>query len=233
MSLITNLMAKLSVKPLLIACGVLVLACAALTTTLLISNAAHDAAMARMEGRADKLSAQLSSAQDSAAALYTANQSQTQAIRELQQRLSDAVGQEQRTAEVLQSTTAQRDAERTARQRAETALRAQRDQTYATDSTCAAWGRAPVCAAISDSLRQQWEETRATASGGNGGGGSAQAPAGAHPAAPDRSSPFASRPDPRHPVWGSGVPAADGLLQRQAIGGDAIFRAGMGAGSGR
>lgn len=122
---------------------------------------------------------------DQLRALARVNEANRGVADELARRLKEAVGQEQQTQSILAKAVAERDTARRARAAAETKLSQQRQVTYATDPTCREWGARPVCAAISDSVWQQWEAARSGADAGPDRGGS-EAPAGAHRADADR-----------------------------------------------
>lgn len=196
---------KLTITPLLYACACLLLACVGLSTALFVQH---------WHGKADRadLTVQLSDAQ---AKLYVANTSVTlmqasidnlqatltnnaQVSDELAKRLHEAIGINQAIEQANQTALAERDAARAARDKAIFDLKTARNTLYATDPTCGAWGRAPVCGAISGSVFDQWQKAAEPAAGGGEGPhrGSAGAPAGGPGPQPGADPAAGARPDP-------------------------------------
>lgn len=227
-----NLLAKLSVKPLLFAVCALLLWVAGLHAYILIESNAHKAAITAVEGQRDLAEQERNTLREAFKTMGEANTTNVANVKALAQALKNQIGREQRTAQALAAADTALAAARAKAADYQRQLLAQRTSTYANDPTCAAWGRAAVCGAISGSVFDQWEAARG-AGGNDRAGGQAGAAAGADPAPHDRRDPFAAPASTGHPVWGAGVPAARGLLRQPAAGGTAIVRPDLGAGLGR
>lgn len=151
-----SILTSLTVKPLLWACGILLAACSALAISMVVINAKHDAAMTTANSRADAAEILAGNRQLAITSMAHTNLTQNLAIDDLAKRLDEAVGKKQQTEQALASAEKQRDAARQARDTLLAQSRAETEKTYATDPTCAAWGRAPVCPGISDSVQKSW-----------------------------------------------------------------------------
>lgn len=187
-----NILSKLTVKPLLWTSGILLVVAIALAGALVVQSAWNSAEVAGLEAKVASTDAALTLAKHDLAvtgkslnnALQT-NLSMKTSVDDLAQRLQDEVGRRQNTQAALEQAEHQRDAARSSRDTAIHNLKTEREKLYATDATCADWGARPVCAAVSDSLQEQWG--RATSPGGDRGqgGGGGQAAAGADQRHPD------------------------------------------------
>lgn len=179
-----NILSNLTVKPLLWATGILLLVSAVLAGALVVQNARHSAALATVNASLATSENQLKVTGRSLAGALQSNLSMKTSVDDLAQRLQDEVGRRQETQAILERAENQRDAAKAARDTALSNLKTEREKLYATDATCADWGARPVCAAVSDSLQDQWR--RATQPGGDRG--------------QDRGgSKAAAGPDQRHP----------------------------------
>ena len=171
--MLDSILAKLTVKPLLIACAVQLVALGILTTLYIGRGDTIEA----QQGTIAAQKASLEQAGRAITAAGEANAASQAAIEDLKQRLADAIGQNQRTEEANAAAMAQLAAARRDRDRYRAEAQRLKEATYATDPTCNEWGARPVCPAISDQLRDRW--ARAASGGGEAGsGGSAGAPAG-------------------------------------------------------
>lgn len=171
--MLDSILSKLTVKPLLIACAVQLVALGILTTLYLGRGDT-------IEAQQGTIAAQKTSLEQAGQAIVAAGEANAESqlvIADLKQRLADAIGQNQRTEEANAAALAQLAAARRDRDRYRAEAQRLKEATYATDPTCADWGARPVCPAISDQLRDRW--ARAAGGGGEAGsGGSAGAPAG-------------------------------------------------------
>lgn len=176
----------LAVKPLLWLCGLLLAAVGALTVTLVVKDARNDAEVATLRGELEAAKTNLDAATTSRDTAVAANESNRTTIEDLAKRLDTAITETERLDGLLVSAdnkllAAQRD-----RAEAIAKLEAQRENDYANDPTCGAWGAAPVCGRITGSLLDQWREAAAAGRGDpDPRGGSAAAPAGAGERNPD------------------------------------------------
>lgn len=151
-----SITSSLTVKPLLWACGILLLACGLLATRMAITDAQHTTALTAETARADAAEILASNRMLGINSLKHANQTQQEVTQDLQRRLSDAVGKAQQTQQALADAEAQRDAARKARDQTQAQLRAAMEKSYANDPNCAAWGRTAVCAGVSDGMFEAW-----------------------------------------------------------------------------
>lgn len=226
--MIEALLGKLSVKPLLIAVVALAVWVIGAHGYILLQSSSHRAAMAAVEGQRDVATNERNTLQRAFDTMDKANSTNVDNVKQLAQALKNQIGREQAVQRALATAS---DSLTQARERAaayQSQLRAQREATYATDSTCGEWGRAPVCAAISGSLFDQWEAAR-NAGGNDRAGGQAGAAAGRHPPVDDQRQPFALSAPAGSAVWPD-LPAARGLLQQRAAGNPAIVRPDLGWG---
>lgn len=226
--MIDALLAKLSVKPLLMAVVALTVYVIGLHGYILLQSSSHRAAMAAVESQRDVATNERNTLQRAFDTMRKANATNVGNVQQLAQALKNQIGREQAVQRALDTAS---DNLTKARDRAAaylSQLNAQRDATYATDSTCSAWGNAPVCGAITGSLFDQWEAAR-NPSGNDGAGGEAGAAAGRHPVVDDQRQPFAVPAAAGSAVW-PGLPAARGLLQQPAAGRSAIVRPDLGWG---
>ena len=129
--------------------------------TIYVKDARHDAAIATADATKDKAEGFVRERDRRITELDAANAGNQDVVRDLQNRLAEAVGQQQATDKINRDAVAARDAARRERDTALAKLNSQREHDYATDPTCADWARRPVCGAISRSLRDQWEAARA------------------------------------------------------------------------
>ena len=157
--------ATLTVKPLLIACGILLAACAGLTGALVVQDARADKRYAELDTTAQTCAVERGAAETKVTELARANTSQQQAVEDLARRLDAAITETERLDELLTTAENQTAAAHAERDRALGALNDLREITYATDPSCAAWGAAPVCAAISGGVHDRWRQAEAAARG--------------------------------------------------------------------
>lgn len=162
--MLDSILGKLTIKPLLIAVGVLLLALAVLTTLYIGRGSTIDS-------QAETIATQKRALEQAASAIKAADDANAAAmatVTDLNRRLTEAIGQNQRTEEANAAALAQLDKARRDRDRYRAEAQRLKEATYATDPTCNEWGARPVCPAISDQLRDQW----ARAAGGRGEAGS-------------------------------------------------------------
>ena len=205
---------SLTVKPLLWTILALLIALSVLGVLYHARGTELDGMQAKVDAAA-KVQAQ---AEANLEAAVKTNASQKGVINDLALRLSNAIGQKQAVEEINATALASRDAAVAARARAETELRRLKETVYATDATCAAWGNQPVCPAISDQLRLQWDNASTGDRNPVGGSPGAAADPDRTPAAGDSGS--GTRADPGDSL-GSELQAPGGLLFESAARGHA------------
>ena len=159
------MLAQLTVKPLLIACGVLLAVVLGLIGALVVQGSRHDAAYAKLQTTANTCATERDAATTKVGELARANASQQQAIEGLASRLDAAITETERLDELLTNAEDAAALAHAERERALGALNDLREITYATDPSCAAWGAAPVCAAISGGVQERWRQATAAARG--------------------------------------------------------------------
>lgn len=147
---------KLAVKPLLIACLVLGALLIAASIGLYVQNAKIDGLQVAQTALKSENAQLVQTLKDAT----STNEHQTQTVHQLTDKLREVVGQRDQAEEANRKAVAARNAAERARQRAYTELQRIKADIYENDPTCAAWGARPVCPAIDDRLRQQWEEAR-------------------------------------------------------------------------
>lgn len=152
------MLGKLTVKPLLWACGLLLLAVAGLAGALVVQGARHDAAIAAVEAERDDLQTKLGAAEGSLTSAVEANARSHKAVEDLAAKLDVAIRETERLDELLLSAETELSYTRQARDRALAELETQRENVYATDASCGAWGAAAVCSRITGSLQEQWRD---------------------------------------------------------------------------
>lgn len=159
------MLAQLTVKPLLIACGVLLAVVLGLIGALVVQGSRHDAAYAKLQTTANTYATERDAATTKVGELARANTSQQHAIEGLASRLDAAITETERLDELLTNAEDAAALAHAERERAFAALNDLREITYATDPSCAAWGAAPVCAAISGGVQERWRQATAAARG--------------------------------------------------------------------
>lgn len=152
------MLGKLTVKPLLWACGLLLLAVAGLTGALVVQGARHDAAIAKVEADRDDLQTKLGAAEGSLTAAVEANAKSHKAVEDLAGKLDVAIRETERLDELLLSAETELSYTRRARDDALAKLESQRENVYASDPSCSAWGAAPVCGRITGSVLDEWRD---------------------------------------------------------------------------
>lgn len=148
--------AWLTIKPLLWICAALVLACASLTTVIVVKDARHKATVAQLQSEKDTCANSLATTKDSLATAEATNGRQQLAVAALAGKLDIAIRETERLDKLLTEAETDLAATRKARDRALAALEVERENVYATDPSCAAWGAAPVCAGLTGSLQEHW-----------------------------------------------------------------------------
>lgn len=143
---------KLSVKPLLIACGVLLLALAVVTALYVGRGTTIDAQATTIT----QLQGQVKAGNDAVAEAKRVNKTQKATIKDLVDRIDELVGQAHDLEEARRAALAERDRARQERDRRHREVQQLKEKIYATDQDCADWGARPVCAAITDQLRLEW-----------------------------------------------------------------------------
>ncbi len=162
-----GIMSKITVKPLLYVIAALALVIVGMGVKMRLDASAHavrisaySSALAKMTANRDQYRSLAEQRGERIQQVNGANRSNLTTIATLEDKLEQAVGQEQQTAAALAKAITERNAARSARDSALDKLRKDRETTYATDPTCADWGARPVCAAISDSLQLEWDQAR-------------------------------------------------------------------------
>ena len=159
------MISTLTVKPLLIACGALSAVVVLLLGLLVVRDARADAAYAKLEATASTCDVERKAAETKVGELALSNTSQQHAIEGLASRLDAAITETERLDELLTNAEDAAALAHAERERAFAALNDLREITYATDPSCAAWGAAPVCAAISGGVQERWRQATAAARG--------------------------------------------------------------------
>lgn len=152
------MIAKLTVKPLLITVALLVLVVATLSGTLLVKNARHGEAVAKLTRDRDVALRDKEAAVSAVEALTTTDARKMKTIEELVGKLDAAIDQTERLDELLAFAERELDATRNERDVALAKIRTQREQDYASDSTCGAWGAGAVCGRLTGSVLDQWND---------------------------------------------------------------------------
>lgn len=225
-----SIASRLTVTPLLYACGILFALLLVSTGTARYfhgemldaqkaqtdAKTAHDAVVGGLNLRISELGA--------------ANTHEHSIVEELARRLVTAVGQRQQAGAALTDAITQRDRARRERDRAHSLTRKAQEANYENDETCADWGARPVCGGISDGLYLQWERARGSdgAGGEDGAGGNPGAAAGADRSDPDRGPHPRTGADAGMDVRDRGLRPAGRLFQQSPVGSDAVGRTGLG-----
>lgn len=147
---------KLTVKPLLIACGVLLLALTVVTALYVGRGQTIDAQAATIT----QLQGQVTAANEAVATAKQVNTNQTAKIKSLVSRIGELVGQAHDLEQARRKALAERDRARQERDRRHREVQQLKEKIYATDQDCADWGARPVCAAITDQLRLEWSDSQ-------------------------------------------------------------------------
>lgn len=205
-------LSAITVKPLLWIIAGLLLVVAGMGTTMYVTGAAHEVALTKAESDRDDWKGKAEARATRLAEVSASNKANADNVTTLAAKLEEAVGKNQETALILAAAERARDAARAERDRALSRYQAEREKAYATNTTCGSWGSAPVCGVISDSVRQQWEQTRSGDSGADRAGGRGAPAAGADQFHPDRGADAGAGPGPGDPAW-SGVRSSNGMLQ--------------------
>lgn len=205
-------LSALTVKPLLWIIGILLVVMASMGATMYVTSAAHAVTLTKAEADRDAWKGKAEARATRLAEVQAANKANADNVTTLAAKLEQAVGKNQETARILAAAEAARDAARVERDRALSRYQAEREKAYATNTTCGAWGSAPVCGVISDSVRQQWEQTRSGDSGADPVGGRGASAAGADQFYPDRGAQLGASTGTGDPAR-SGVRPSSGLLQ--------------------
>lgn len=205
-------LSALTVKPLLWVIGILLVVIAGMGAGMYVTGAAHDVAMVTIKSDRDGWKGKAEARATRLAEVSASNKANADNVKTLAAKLEEAVGKNQETARILAAAEAARDAARAERDRALSRYQAEREKAYATNTTCGSWGSAPVCGVISDSVRQQWEQTRSGDSGADRAGGRGASAAGADQFYPDRGAQLGTGTGTGDPA-GSRVRSGRGLLQ--------------------
>lgn len=153
----------LAVKPLLWICGLLLAAVGALTLTMIVKDARHNAALTKAESARDDATRNLSAANDEVDRLAKTNTNQQGVVEALAGKLDAAISETERLDGLLTIAQDRLIAATRARDDALAKLTTERENDYATDPNCAAWGAAAVCGRLTDGLLDQWRDAQATA----------------------------------------------------------------------
>lgn len=153
-----NLLSPAANRILVYVAMALLLACGVLAASLRVESSKHKAEAAVLTGERDIAIVYRDAYKAKVIELAKVNSANAAATDELAKRLSDEVGRKQDTAKALADAERSRDQARTARDLALNTIRDQREQTYATDSTCSAWAAAAVCGPVTDGVLQQWRQ---------------------------------------------------------------------------
>lgn len=170
----------LAVKPLLWAVGLLVALNLAQLGIHAVRISGMEADLAEVTGQRNTAQTQLTATEGARSTAVAVNEGQRKVIEDLAARLDTAITENENIDRLL--TDATNTLAYVQRQRAEAVaqLEAERENDYATDPSCAAWGAAPVCGRITGGLLDQWRGAQESGRGGaDAGGGSAAPPAGA------------------------------------------------------
>lgn len=170
----------LAVKPLLWAVGLLLALNLAQWGMHTVEVAGLEKDLAEVTGARDSAQTQLRATEDARNTAVAVNEGQKKVVEDLLARLDTAITENENIDRLL--TDANNTLAYVQRQRAEAVaqLEAERENDYATDPSCAAWGAAPVCGRITGGLLDQWRGAQeAGRAGADAGGGSATPPTGA------------------------------------------------------
>ena len=170
----------LAVKPLLWAVGLLLALNLAQLGIHAVQTSRLEAKLAIAESAASSANTQLAATEDARNTAVAVNEGQKKVVEDLLARLDTAITENENIDQLL--TDANNTLAYVQRQRAEAVaqLEAERENDYATDPSCAAWGAAPVCGRITGGLLDQWRGAQeAGRAGADAGGGSATPPTGA------------------------------------------------------
>ena len=221
---------RLTVTPLLYACGILF---ALLLVTGGTARYFHGEMKDARKSEADAKTANeavVGGLNTRISELNAANAHEQAVVKEVAKRLHTAVGQHEQAEQALADAITQRDRARRERDRAHSLTRKAQEAKYENDESCAAWGARPVCGRITDGVLDQWERARGSdgAGGEDGAGRDAGAADGADRSDPDRGIDPRSGADAGMDVRDRGLRPTGGLLQQPAAGSDAVGRAGLG-----
>jgi hypothetical protein len=155
-----GILSNLTVKPLLWACGILLALLLTACGALYVQAAAHDRDIAIAKAATSECETKLEATSTANQNLAAANAKQQAAVEDLVGKLDRAIGETERLDILLADAEARASAAHRERDRALAQVTELREKIYATDPSCAAWGAAPVCAAISDGVREGWNKAR-------------------------------------------------------------------------
>lgn len=225
-----SIVSRLTVTPLLYACGILfALLLVATGTARYFHGEMKDAEQAKTDA-ATAHDAVVGGLNTRISTLAGANKHEQAVVKELARRLVTAVGQHQQAETALTNAIDTRDRARRERDRALSQLRQAQEANYANDETCAVWGARPVCGRITDGVLDQWQRARGSDGTGDqdGAGGNPGAAAGADRSDADRRADPRTGADAGMGLRHRGLRPAGGMLQQPAAGIDAFGRAGVG-----
>lgn len=147
---------RLPANVLLYAVGVLLAVVATLSVGLVIQNARHGQKVAELTAQRDSCGTSLKSAQSALATTVETNTRQQAAVEALARKLDAAIRETENLDQLLVRAEADLHQTQRARDAALAQLETHRENVYATDASCSAWGAAAVCGAITGSLQDQW-----------------------------------------------------------------------------
>lgn len=156
----------LAVKPLLWAVGLLLALNLAQWGMHTVKVAGLEKDLAEVTGQRNSAKTQLDATESARNTALAVNEGQKKVVEELIARLDTAITENENIDRLL--TDANNTLAYVQRQRAEAVaqLEAERENDYATDPNCNAWGAAPVCGRITGGLLDQWRDAQAAGRGG-------------------------------------------------------------------
>jgi hypothetical protein len=221
---------RLTVTPLLYACGILfALLLVATVTARYFHGEMQDAQKSEADAKTAN-EAVVGGLNTRISELNAAKAHEQAVVKELAKRLRTAVGQHEQAEQALADAITQRDRARRERDRAHSLTRKAQEANYENDETCAVWGARPVCGRITDGVLDQWQRARGSDGTGDqdGAGRDAGAAAGTDRSDADRRADPRTGADAGMGLRHRGLRPAGGLLQQPAAGSAAFGRAGMG-----
>lgn len=186
-----DIMSKFTVKPLLIALAVMTVLAGAASFIAWNRGTTIDAQQVTIdtqEGRITSLTADNQTLKD-------ANDHQTGVIDTLAEKFKALVGKNQELETARADAVKGKEAAVAKLNRYQSSIQQQRQVIYANDANCKDWAARPVCPAVSDSLRDEWQKANDN-SGENPAAGNPNPPIGGN------------RPEPAADTWPSATTSA-------------------------
>ncbi|HZX79871.1 MAG TPA: hypothetical protein VFE72_02820 [Lysobacter sp.] len=158
-----KLIGKLTVTPLLYACGALLVVCIGLGVALALARADVQTAQAAQkvaEGQRDTAQAAAAALDAELDAVVATNGSKSTVIDQLVDQITAMVETAKGLAAARDAAIARADASDAKRAALQRQIDHQRSQTYANDADCRAWNARPVCPAVTDGVLDDWQRAQ-------------------------------------------------------------------------